>query len=187
MWRPLQDFLYRHDLCIAISAAQVAELSEARTLHASMNTLLTAVPSVLIKPPDMILDEEIRSYPHRRTDTLVLYYLNALFGKQDFAQFLSSPDLAEARRQQRLAAKQMKRRFDALKPNFPPSESGEYTWEQAEKFASINTLQWVADTHPLCTASRIRHPISKQKYSCLSRSLVTPSSISTTSMASNLN
>jgi len=147
MWRPLQDFLYRHDLCVAISAAQVAELSEARTLHANLNTLLTAVPSVLIKPPDRILDEEVRSYPHRRTDALVLYYLNALFGKQDFAQFLSSPELAEARRQQKITAKQMRRRFNALKPNFPPSESGKYIWEQAEDFAWINTVQWLADTH----------------------------------------
>lgn len=149
MWRPLQDFLYRHDLCIAVSAAQVAELSEARTLHTDLNMLLTAVPSVLIKPPDIILEEEVRSYPYTRTDTLVLYYLNALFGKQDFAEFLSSLELAEARKQQRLAAKQMRQQFDTLKPNFPPSEFGEYIWEQAEEFAWINTVQWLADTHLL--------------------------------------
>lgn len=147
-WRRLQNFLYRHDLCIAISAAQVAELSEVSLLHADLNTLLTAVPSVLTKPPNIILDEEVKSYPHRRTNTLVLYPLNALFGKEDFAQFLSSPKLIEARKQQRMSAKQMRLRFESLKPNFPASESGRYTWEQAEEFTWMITVQWLADTHP---------------------------------------
>jgi hypothetical protein len=65
--RPFQDYLYRNDLCIAVSSGQVAELSEVKNIHADINFLLTAIPSVVIKPPDMILDEEIKAYPHNWT------------------------------------------------------------------------------------------------------------------------
>lgn len=144
--RPLPDVLYRHDLCIAVSGADVIELSETRHLHEDLNTLLTAIPSVLIKPHDKILDEEVRSYPNRRTDTLVLYRLNELLGKQAFAQFLSSPEL-DAARGQLPSAEQMRQILDALKPNFPPSKSGKYAREQAEEFAWGITVQWLTKTH----------------------------------------
>src|SRR5215213_7684315 len=79
-WRPLQDFLYRDDLCIAVSGAQVAELSSDTRLHQPLNDLLTAVPSVLIKTADVILDEEVQAHPGRRKGTLMQYPLNTLFG-----------------------------------------------------------------------------------------------------------
>ena len=147
-WRPLQDFLYEHDLCIAVSAAQVAELSEVPSLHSDLNTLLTAVPSVIVKPLDVILKEEVKAHPKKRTDTLVMYHLNALFGKQDFAHFLSSDELAEARRGQHSYAAQMRDRLESLKSNFPPLENGKYSWKQAEEFAWLNTIQWLAILHP---------------------------------------
>ena len=146
-WHPLQDFLYEHDLCIAVSWAQVTELSEVNQLHGNLNTLLTAVPSVIIKPLDMILEEEVKSHPLKRTDTLILSYLNESFGKQDFARFLSSDRLAKARKGQRFLAKQMKDRLESLKSNFPPLEDGKYSWTQAEEFAWLNTIQWLAGLH----------------------------------------
>lgn len=147
LWRRLQDFLYEHDLCIAVSGAQAAELSEVQGLHNELNLLLTALPSVLVKTPDMILDEEVRSYPGFRTDTLVMYYLNALLGKTDLARFLSSPELKEARRQQRETAQQMPERLTSLKSNCPTSSSGKYSWEQAQLFAWSLTVQLLASTH----------------------------------------
>jgi len=70
-WRPLQDFLFSDDLCIAVSGAQVAELSSDTRLHQSLNDLLTAVPSVLIKPAHVILNEEVNAHPQRRAGTLM--------------------------------------------------------------------------------------------------------------------
>src|SRR6266850_534608 len=78
LWRKLQTFLHANDLCLSISSAQVAELSDARTLHQPLNALLTAVPSVLIKSADEVLAEEVRSHPAKRADTLLRYPLNAL-------------------------------------------------------------------------------------------------------------
>lgn len=147
MHRPLRDFLHRHDLCVAVSVVHGSELSEARNLHADLNKLLAAVPSAVVKPIWVILDEEVRSYPNRRTDTLVLYTLDSSLGRRDFADFLSSSGLAEARKQQRLAAEKMPERFNALKANFPPSESGNYTCEQADDFAWTITVQYLSDTH----------------------------------------
>jgi|GEM_PF-1312288 len=146
-WRPLQDFLYRDDLCIAVSGAQVAELSSDTRLHRPLNDLLTAVPSVLIKPADVILNEEVQAHPRRRTATLLQYPLNALHGKQDFAQYLSSPELAEARREQRQTAQEWMRRLVDLKSNFPPSKTGKYTSDQADFFAWIITIQQLSGSH----------------------------------------
>ncbi len=58
LWRPVQDFLHSNDLCLGISSAQVAELSQAKHLRESLNVLLTAVPSVIIKAADKVLSED---------------------------------------------------------------------------------------------------------------------------------
>lgn len=145
--RSLRDFLYSHDLCLAVSLIHGSELSEAKDLHVGLNKLLTTVPSALVKPPWVILDEEVNSYPERRADTLALYTFESPLRRADFSRFLSSDELAESRKEQRLAAEQMPQRFDALKANFPPSESGRYTWEQADDFAWTITVQWLSDTH----------------------------------------
>lgn len=145
--RPLFDFLTRHDLCIAVSEALLLELSEATRQHADLNTLLTTLPSALIKTSETILDEEVRSYPNRRTDTLLLYPLNIELGRQTITEWLSSDKLNEARRRQKLDAKKMKQRLDSVKFNFPPSKLGKYTKEQAKEFARMITVQWLANTH----------------------------------------
>lgn len=158
-WRPLQDFLYRDDLCIAVSGAQVAELSSDTRLHRPLNDLLTAVPSVLIKTADVILDEEVQAHPGRRAGTLMQYPLNALFGTQDFAQYLSSPELAEARRNQRQTAGLWMQKLIDLKPNFPPSKTGKYTAAQAKEFAWIMTIQQLSGTH-LEFLRRFQHDVA---------------------------
>jgi hypothetical protein len=73
LWRPLQDFLHRNDLCLGISGAQVAELNSDDRLHEPLNFLLTAVPAAFIKPPDFVLREELNSHPNKRTDSLLKY------------------------------------------------------------------------------------------------------------------
>src|SRR6267142_5655748 len=42
LWRPLDDFLRANDLCLGISGAQVAELSDAKHLHESLKEGLPA-------------------------------------------------------------------------------------------------------------------------------------------------
>src|SRR5713101_6708624 len=58
LWRPLQDFLHAQDLCLGVSGAQAAELSSDNRLHDPLNMLLTAVPSAVIKAPDVVLNED---------------------------------------------------------------------------------------------------------------------------------
>jgi hypothetical protein len=147
LWRPLQDFLHAYDLCLGISGAQVAELSDAKNLHESLNVLLTAVPCVLIKTADKILSEEVLSHPQRRKDSLLSYPLNALLGTSSFADYLSSPALANARSEQRLTSKQWIERLDNLKSNFPAAKSGKYTKQQADEFVWLLTIQELAVDH----------------------------------------
>ena len=40
-----------------------------------------------------------------------------------------------------------------LKDNFPPSNTGKYTCEQAGEFANLQVVQWLADCHPEFLAS----------------------------------
>ena len=146
-WRPLQDFLYRDKLCLAISGAQVAELSSDTRLHQPLNDFLTAVPSALIKPAHEILDEEVNAHPARRSESLFAYPLNALYGKQDFAQYLSSAALVQARSEQRQTARIWMQQLSELKSNFPPLKSGKYTVEQASIFAWTLTIQQISGSH----------------------------------------
>lgn len=146
-WRPLQDFLYRNKLCLAITGAQVAELSSAARLHQPLNDILTAVPSALIKPAHEILAEEVNAYPNRRSESLFAYPLNALYGKQDFTQYLSSKELVQARQEQRQAAHIWMQQLNDLKPNFPPTKSGNYTSDQAYFFAWTLTIQQLSASH----------------------------------------
>jgi hypothetical protein len=140
-WRPLQDFLYRDKLCLAISGAQVAELSSDTRLHQPLNDFLTAVPSALIKSANEILDEEVNAHPARRSESLFAYSLNVLYGKQDFAQYLSSAALVQARCEQRQTARIWLQQLSELKSNFPLSKSGKYTAEQASVWISPKTGQ----------------------------------------------
>jgi hypothetical protein len=146
--RPLFDFLISHDLCIAVSEVLLSELCDATHYHTDLNMLLTTLSSALIKTSEAILDEEVISYPNRRTDTLLLYPLNVELGRQTITQWLSSDRLNAARRRQKLDAKKMKQRLDSVKFNFPPSKLGKYTKEQAKEFAWMITVQWLANTHP---------------------------------------
>jgi hypothetical protein len=147
LWRLLQDFLHENDLCLAVSGAQAAELSNIAKLYEPLNLLLTAVPSALIKSAETILQEEIDAYPNARVETLLQYPLNALLGKPDFGQFLSSPGLGEARAQQRSASQEWMTKLETLRSNFPTSKSGKYISDQADFFAWNLTVQELGVTH----------------------------------------
>lgn len=141
LWEPLQEFLHSHDLCLAIGSGQISELSSDDRLHEPLNDLLTAAPSALIKTHDVILDEEVKSYPYKRTDTLFQYPLNALLGKPDFGDYLSSAELTKARDEQKQTSYTWMQNLTSLKPNFPPGKSGKYTRAQAPFFANVLTFQ----------------------------------------------
>jgi hypothetical protein len=62
---PLQKYLLREDLTVAVSA-QVAELSDVGRLHDRLTGVLLGVPSAIIKTADEVLDEELRAHPSVR-------------------------------------------------------------------------------------------------------------------------
>jgi len=148
LWRPLQDFLHAQDLCLGISGAQVAELNSDDRLHDPLNMLLTTVPSAAIKPPDVVLSEEVNSHPAMHTEGLLQYPLNALLGRPDFGEFLSSSMLTDARNEQKIAAQLWMKKLKDLRGNFPPSKSGKYTKDQADFFAWTITVQELGFSHP---------------------------------------
>ena len=140
----LSNCLHRCNMAIAVSTAQVVELSPAKRLHRGLEELLGSLPSVLTKPPDVILEEEVRSYPNRRTSNLTLVHLSTVNGMSILSQLLSS---TKAREEQLSDAKQMKSRLDIVKANYPKSRNGKHSRAQAEDFASKITYQWVGQVH----------------------------------------
>lgn len=150
-WPSLFQFLRDEDLTLGIGAGQVAELSDAERLHWDVARFFFSVPTGLITSWDKILAEEVRAHPERRTGTLLAYPLNAMLtepnGFQRLIQFLSSDSLAGARANQLRAAQRMPDRHSELKSNFPPGADGTYSRDQADEFAELQVLQWLADNH----------------------------------------
>lgn len=151
LWSKLFDFLKESGLTLGISSAQIAELSDAKSLHQSLVALFISVPSAALKTWDIILAEEVKTHPQRRTETMLLYPLNALLlesnGLQKLEDLLSSRNLRKARQDQLWHAQQSAERHAKLKSNFPPSKTGKYTREQADEFAWIQVMQWLAEDH----------------------------------------
>lgn len=141
LWQPLQDFLKANDLCLAIGEGQFAELNSDDRLHQPLNDLLTAAPSAIVKNHQIILDEEVKAHPGKRTETLLQYPLNALFGTNELSNYLSSAELTEARGEQKQNSQVWMQRLIALQSNFPPDKNGKYTRAQAPFFAWTMTIQ----------------------------------------------
>lgn len=150
MVQPLQQYLLREDLTVAVSA-QVAELSDVDRLHDRLVGVLLSLPSAIIKSPDEVLAEEVGAHPDLRTDSLLSYPLNGLLierdGPEQLKAFLRSTSLRHARRGQRDSASVMPARHSELKANFPPGHDGKYSKGQAALFAFALTVQWLTRSH----------------------------------------
>jgi len=150
LWPKLFEFLTQNDLTLGISGAQISELSDAKNLHQILAEMFVMVPSATLKNWDVILDEEVNAHPKKRTEPLLNYPLNAILFEEDGIQklqdFLSSKKLGEARKDQLHHAQQFAKRHTELKSNFPQSKTGKYSREQADEFAWIMVMQWLAST-----------------------------------------
>jgi len=150
IWSQLFNFLYENDLCIGINV-QFAELCDAKSLHRDLAELFVLLPSASIKTFDEVVHEEVKAHPQIRSDSLLLFPYNQLLLEEDgptvIEDFLKSPKLHEVRKNQLRSAKQFKKRHYQLKPNFPPSKSGNYTRQQADEFAWMWVIQHLAIYH----------------------------------------
>jgi hypothetical protein len=143
LYRPLFNFLFENHLCIAVSDALLIELSQATKKQADFNTFFTILPSAKIKSFEAVIEEEAKSYPKMRTDTLLLWPTISEFGKETISSWLISDEIKEARSKQQLYAKKMKQHLESVKFNFPPSNQGKYNKGQAEVFVWMVTVQWL--------------------------------------------
>jgi hypothetical protein len=151
LWPKLFDFLKDNDLTMGIGAGQIAELSDAKRLHRNLVRFFVSVPTGIVKNWYQILAEEVEAHPDRRSDTLLMYPLNAILLEEDgfekLIRFLSSKRLTKARNDQLRHARQVAKRHDELKKNFPPKPSGSYTQKQGDEFAQAQVFQWLSYDH----------------------------------------
>lgn len=146
-WRPLQDFLNENDLCIALSEGQILELSDFTHLHQNLGTLLSAVPTIITKTHEDILNQEVKSFPEIIAPDIIGAYANENFGTNVLQRNLSSEKLSVVREQQRASSLLMKKNLEELMPNFPPKDDGKYYEDQADDFVWAYVLQLLAETH----------------------------------------
>lgn len=150
LWETVLSYLTNEDLTLAISD-QLAELADAERLHESLSRMLVFLPSAIIKTGFDVLSEEVASHPRARSNSLLVYPVNALVlepkGPTLFEEFLRSANLRAARASQREAASRLADRMAELERNFPVSRDGVYRKEQAPAFAFAVTVQWLVGTH----------------------------------------
>ncbi len=146
-WPRLARRLIVNDLTLAIGP-QVAELADASQLHRALSAMFVAIPAAIIKTADLVFEEELRAYPHFRTDSLLSYPLNALLyepdGLEQVAHYLASEPLRDVRRAQQASSRLMLSRHAELRANFPPAKSGRYERHQTEMFSFCHLVQYLA-------------------------------------------
>lgn len=151
MWPKLFGYLRESELTMGVGGGQVSELADAKSLLTDLARFLISVPTGIIKNLDELIAEEVISHPSKRSDTLLMYPLNAILSEEDgyanLLQFLNSKDLADARKDQLSHAKLMGARHAKLKSNFPPSKSGKYERSQVEDFGQAQVIQWLSFDH----------------------------------------
>lgn len=146
-YRPFFNFLLRNFLRIALSDSLLVELSQASKKHADFNTFFTILPWGKVKSLEKVIDEEVESYPNMRSDALWFCPANLELDNQTVAEWLNSDKVEENQRKQLSYIDKMKRQLNYVKSNFPPSDNGAYTKDQAEVFAWMVTVQWLGGSH----------------------------------------
>ena len=141
LWTPLFDYCTSNDLTVAVSEANLSELSDVRYMHRNLMRLSLSVPSALIKPVDQLVGLEVASYPNKITSGSILHYpLNLALveanGPQNLQRHLSSPELRKGRADQITHAKQMPGVLSVAKSQNKPSVGDRYTPVDAEKYVS---------------------------------------------------
>jgi hypothetical protein len=150
LWSKFFDFLVQNNFALGIGGPQLSELSDAKKLHKILAEMFVIFPSVLLKPWDIVLNEEVQAHPHKRDAQLYMYCLNSsLFeidGIQKLENQLFSSDLFDARDDQLAHAMEFPKRLISLMDNFPKTKSGKYSREQADEFSQIIVMQVLSNT-----------------------------------------
>jgi len=71
-WPAVRSFLLDGGFLLGLSRANVLELSDANSLVRPLSRFLITMPFVILKPFEMIVDEEAQAYPEERDETLIL-------------------------------------------------------------------------------------------------------------------
>ena len=147
-YRPLFNILFSNRLYIALSDSLLVELSQVTKKYSKFDNLFTLLPSAKIKNYETVINEEVKLYPKKSTESLLAYPLTLEVGKQTIASWSVSDEAKEAQRQQRFFAKNMKQQLDSAKSKLPHSKKKKYPIKQAEIFTWMVIVQWLTANHP---------------------------------------
>ena len=146
LWDCLREYLLREDLVLAITGAQLVELFDASRLHENIIGLVSSIPSKLICPWDEVIIKRIsEGNLFGGIEICLQPYLIGDSPEQDNKDKLMQGLLkfGEVRNVQNKDATRMEQILNERKKNFPPEADGKYSANQARKFASRITKQWL--------------------------------------------
>lgn len=158
-WDSLKRFLTDANLSLAVSGAQLAELSDAVRLHESITNLFWYAPTKAVLTWDEILYRRIEE--GNLFNPIEIGIFPYLLGnidddneKEKFRIGLSSPKMKQARMDQLSDAKKMRTQIIRNKANFLPDLNGKYATRQASEFARILTIQFCQTSNHLPQKAR---------------------------------
>lgn len=135
---------------IGLSTSNIIELEPVRRMHKELVQLLLQLPTVLLKPEDVVLEEEVDSYPSARQDPLydaLFYDPTADPEKHILTHMFSDPRVVSGARLHRENAAKAPARNNELQENFPVAASGRYERSQVASFAEQNAFQRLVGAH----------------------------------------
>lgn len=147
-YRPLFNFLFNDRLYIALSDSLLVELSQVKRERSEINNLFTLLPSAKIKDFEAVIDEEVESYPKKRTEPLLSHPLSLEVDKQTIDKWLISDEVREAQERQLFFTKKMRQQLDSVKSHLPKLKENKYAIEQSKLFSWLVTVQWLTASHP---------------------------------------
>jgi hypothetical protein len=157
-WSPVREFLFGHNLVLAMSDVNVLELSDVSELHSDLARFLLGVPSALLKTANQIIEEEVQGYLSGATVNPLLGPISSLILESSdpvgfLLERLFGDTAVRARRAEMRRGKQMfETRIGDTYENFPPVVcSDRYTEGDAEFYAFAQIyLQTLCKDWPEC-------------------------------------
>lgn len=145
LYKAFIDFAITNRLIIGISIHTLDELKKSPKKYDRFKEEITAMPSFLIKPSEMILEDEIKSYPKQNTESLSLI---RLYDNKSFLEYL---DNSEKYQKSLLLINNIKpyilESILSLRDNFLPGRGNGFSNKRIIEFVEKVIFQQLTKTH----------------------------------------
>lgn len=145
-FRRFLDMRESLNLLLGISISTLFELKKAPERYEWFKNEFTALPTFLLKSADMLLKDEIKSYPNENAENSLFYYL--FEGKELLEHFDSSPKFQNTVKFLENNKHVVLNSILSLKSNFQADKDGKFSNLRIEEFVKKVTIQQLKSFFP---------------------------------------